>query len=112
GPVQPSVRPSALLLFRRCAPLRFETLFFRGARGPRLVARRRSIRAARELFPQALQCRREVLGARALILAFGDDSRGPMDEPHGSLGLVAVLAARAAGAVHLHVALREKLCVG
>jgi len=76
------------------------------------VARRRSIRAAGELFPQALQCRREVLGARSLILAFGDDSRGPVDEPHGSLGLVAVLAARAAGSMSVHVALCEKLRVG
>ena len=36
---------------------------------------------------------------RALVLALDDDARGPVGDPHGRVGLVDVLAARAAGAV-------------
>jgi hypothetical protein len=77
------------------------------------VPRRRTVCAPGELLTQALQSRGEILRAGALILAFRNESAREMDETHGGLGLVAVLPAGPARAMHLHVALgKQRAIVG
>src|SRR5258708_7925514 len=103
---------AARRLLRAQAPLGLDALLARARGGPRLLPRRRPVGALLQLVAQPLQRLAEVARARALVLALGGHARGTVDEPHRGLGLVAVLASGAAGAVHLHLAEREQIRIG
>src|SRR5262249_30336867 len=65
-----------------------------------------------ERLAQPLERPGAILMLGAALLGDDDEPAGQMPQPHGGAGLVALLPPRPAGAIGVHLALREQLGVG